>query len=261
MTTPVPILMLHEVSARTDPRYRKYTLTPRELGERLDWLRAHGYESVGMDDVHASWRNERTMPARPVAITFDDGGRDCVDHAVPALAERGYTATFYVGAGVVGARMRWLHAERGIELQAADWPALRAAETEGMRCEAHSVTHPRLATLSSDACRDELTRCRAMLEEGLGHEVRHLAYPFGSYSTETMALARDAGYLTACTTDEALATPAHPLLALPRVPVLGTETLGEFAHRVRTAARAGRVRLGLEDVARRVGFPLRRPSS
>ena len=260
MTISVPILMLHEVSARPDPRYRKYTLTPAELGERLDWLRAHGYQSAGMDDVLAARRGERAMPERPVVITFDDGGRDCLDHAVPALAGRGYSATFYIVAGVVGAEMRWLRAERGIELQAADWPALRAAEMAGMRCEAHSVTHPRLAALSRDECRAELARCRAMLEEGLGHEVRHLAYPYGSYSAETISLAGETGYVTACTTDEALATPTHELLALPRVPVLGTETLGEFAHRVRTARRAGRVRLRLEDVARRVGFPPRRSS-
>ena len=260
MTTAVPILMLHEVSARPDPRYRKYTLTPGELGERLDWLRAHGYESVGMDDVLAAWRGTRPLRGRPVVITFDDGGHDCLDHAVPLLAARGFTATFYVVAGVVGSDMRWLRAERGVDLQAADWPALRAAEAAGMRCEAHSVTHPRLATLARDDCRAELARSRAMLEEGLGHPVHHLAYPYGSFSAETVTLAGETGFLTACTTEEALAAPGDALLALPRVPVLGTESLGEFAHRVRTAKRAGRVRLRLEDVARRVGIPLRRPS-
>ena len=255
MTGAVPILMYHEVSARPDPRYRKYTLTPRELEQRLDWLRANGYQSVGMDDVLAEWRGERTLPAKPVAITFDDGGRDCLEHAVPALVQRGYSATFFIVAGAVGGSMRWLRAEIGFELSAADWPALRDAEAAGMRCEAHSVTHPRLGTLSADACRDELTRGRAMLEEGLGHPVRHLAYPFGSHSAQTIVLARESGYLTACTTEEALATPAHDLLALPRVPVIGTEGLREFAHRVHTAQRAGPWRLRLEQVARRLGLP------
>ena len=161
MTGTVPILMLHEVSAHPDPRYRKYTLTPRELEQRLDWLRAKGYESVGMDDLLAAWRGERTLPARPVAITFDDGGRDCLEHAVPALVQRGYTATFFIVAGAVGGPMRWLRAEIGFELPAADWPVLRAAEAAGMHCEAHSVTHPRLAKESADSSRDELGRAAA----------------------------------------------------------------------------------------------------
>ena len=261
MTQPVPILMLHEVSARPDPRYRKYTLTPRELDERLGWLRTKGYPSVGIDALLAARRGERTLPEHPVVITFDDGGRGCIEHAVPALVKHGFTATFYIVAGVVGAPMRWLRAEIGFELPAADWPALRAAEAAGMSCEAHSVTHPRLALVSADECRSELTRGRDMLEEGLGHPVRHLAYPFGSHSAETMSIAREAGYLTACTTEEALATPAHDPLALPRVPVLGTEGLAEFRHRVRTARRAGPLRLKLEQVARRFGLPTGRSRS
>jgi peptidoglycan/xylan/chitin deacetylase (PgdA/CDA1 family) len=262
MTTSVPILMYHEVSARLDQRYRKYTLTPRELERQLDWLRAHAYETVTMDDVLAAWRGERALPVNPVAITFDDGGRDCLEHAVPALAQRGFTATFYIVAGVVGAPMRWLRQEIGFELQAADWPALWAAEQAGMHCEAHSITHPRLGTVDAATCRDELARGRAMLEDGLGHAVTHLAYPFGSFSEETRTIAREAGYLTACTTEEAIAsTLEDELLALPRVPILGTESFKEFTHRVRTSQRASALQLRLERVAERFGLSRQPPRS
>ena len=255
MTTAVPILMYHEISTRPDPRYRKYTLTPQEFERQLDWLRAQRYRTVTMDDVLAAWRGERPLPPKPVAITFDDGGRDCIEHAVPALAERGFIATFYIVAGVVGAPMRWLKQEIGFELQAADWPALWAAEQAGMRCEAHSITHPRLARVDAATCRDELAGGRAMLEDGLGHAVTHLAYPFGSFSEETRAIAHETGYTTACTTAEAIATtPRDDLLTLPRVPVLGTETFGEFTHRVRTSQRASALQLRLEGVAARFGL-------
>ena len=258
MTTAVPILMYHEVSARLDPRYRKYTLTPQELERQLDWLSARGYRTVTMDDVHAAWQGTRPLPAKPVAITFDDGGRDCIEHAVPALATRGFTATFYIVAGVVGGPMRWLTQEKGLELQAADWPALWAAEKMGMRCEAHSITHPRLGSVDAATCRDELARGRAMLEDGLGHAVTHLAYPFGSFSQETRAIARETGYATACTTVEAIASATDDeLLALPRVPILGTESFGEFTHRVRTAQRASALQLKLERVAERLGVSWR----
>jgi peptidoglycan/xylan/chitin deacetylase (PgdA/CDA1 family) len=261
MTTSVPILMYHEIAAEPDARYRKYTLTPRELERQLDWLQACGYRAVTMDDVLAAWRGERALPPRPVAITFDDGGADCLAHAVPALAQRGFTATFYVVAGVVGSSMRWLRQEIGFELAAADWPALRDAEQAGMRCEAHSVSHPRLARVDAASCRDELARGRAMLEDGLGRAVRHLAYPFGSFSQETRDIAKETGYATACTTLESIASSTDDLLALPRVPVLGTETFSEFTHRVRTARRASPMQLRLENVARRFGLSKRRPPS
>jgi len=254
----VPILMYHEVTPTPVERYRKYTLTPGELAAQLAWLRAHGYTSVDLDAVRAAFLGERLLPPRPVVITFDDGSRDCLQHAVPALLAHGFTATFFIVGGLVGSTTRWLPAEVGLELPTADWPILRDAERVGMRCEAHSVSHPRLARVSDDQARDELVRGRALLEEGLGHPVRHLAYPFGSNSTRTRELAHEAGYLTACTTHEALATPRDELLALPRVPILGTEGMREFPHRVRSALPVGALRARINGLTRRIGAAARR---
>ena len=261
MSARVPILMYHEVTPKPVERYRKYSLTPGELGAQLDWLRSHAYTSVDLDTVTAAWRGEGTLPRRPVVLTFDDGSRDCLEHAVPALAARGFTATFFIVAGLVGDTTRWLQAELGFDLPTADWPTLRAAEQEGMRCEAHSVTHPRLAALTDDACRDELARGRSLLEDSLGHAVRHLAYPFGSNSSRTRELAREAGYATACTTDEALAASDDDPLGLPRVPVLGTEGMREFVHRVRSARPVGPLHAGAQQLARRLGAAMRRGAS
>jgi peptidoglycan/xylan/chitin deacetylase (PgdA/CDA1 family) len=254
----VPILMYHEVTPTPIERYRKYTVTPAELASQLAWLRSRRYTSVDLDAVHAAFRGDGKLPPRPVVITFDDGSRDCLEHAVPALLAHGFAATFYIVAGLVGSTTRWLPAETGFELPTADWPTLRAAERDGMRCEAHSVSHPRLARVDDEQARDELARGRALLEDGLGHAVRHLAYPFGSNSPRTRALAREAGYVTACTTHEALATPRDELLALPRVPIVGTEGMRAFAHRVRSARPVGALRARIDGLAQRLGAAARR---
>jgi peptidoglycan/xylan/chitin deacetylase (PgdA/CDA1 family) len=255
----VPILMYHEVTPTPVERYRKYTVTPAELASQLAWLRSRGYTSIDLDTLHAGFLGERLLPVRPVVITFDDGSRDCLQHAVPALLGHGFAATFFIVAGLVGSTTRWLSAEAGFELPTADWPILRDAEREGMRCEAHSVSHPRLASVDDGRARDELVRGRALLEEGLGHAVRHLAYPFGSHSPRTRELAREAGYLTACTVDAALAAPGDDLLALPRVPILGTEGMREFAHRVRSARPVGALQAGVQELRRRFGAVAHRP--
>ncbi|MFL5617308.1 MAG: polysaccharide deacetylase family protein [Gemmatimonadaceae bacterium] len=258
MSARVPILMYHEVTPTPVERYRKYTVTPAELASQLAWLRTRGYTSVDLDAVRAAFRGERALPRQPVVITFDDGSRDCLQHAVPALLAHGFTATFFIVAGLVGSTTRWLPAELGFELPTADWPTLRAAEREGMRCEAHSVSHPRLASVDDERARDELVRGRVLLEERLGHELRHLAYPFGSNSPRTRELAREAGYLTACTTREALATSRDDLLALPRVPILGTEGMREYRHRVRSARPIGALHARVQGLARRLGAVTRR---
>jgi peptidoglycan/xylan/chitin deacetylase (PgdA/CDA1 family) len=249
----VPILMYHEVTPTPVERYRKYTVTPAELAAQLAWLRSRRYTAVDLDAVRAAFLGERALPVRPIVITFDDGSRDCLDHAVPALLAHGFIATFFIVGGLVGSTTRWLPAEVGFEIPTADWPTLRAAEREGMRCEAHSVSHPRLARVDDDQARDELVRGRAVLEPGLGHAVRHGAYPFGSHSPRTRELAREAGYLTECTTHEALASRGDDLLALPRVPILGTEGMREYRHRVRSARPVGALRARVQGLARRLG--------
>lgn len=252
--TSIPILMYHEVTPRPRDAFRKYCVTPTELSRQLGWLRREGYSTIDLDAVYAAWRGEYVLPDRAVAITFDDGFHDCLEHAVPALATHNFTATFYIVAGLVGGTSRWLPAERGFELPMADWPVLRAAEGAGMRCESHSVSHPRLAMLSPDACRDELARSRAALENGLGRSVRHLAYPFGSFSTQARDIAAEVGYVTACTVQEGIASSADDPLALPRIPVIGGEGMRQFVSRLRTGHRSRVVRMAMESVARRFGF-------
>jgi peptidoglycan/xylan/chitin deacetylase (PgdA/CDA1 family) len=174
---------------------------------------------------------------------------------VPVLAAHGFTATFYIVAGLVGMTSQWLLAERGFEFPMADWAMLRAAEDAEMYCESHAVSHPRLAKLSPAACREELALSRKLLEDGLGRSVRHLAYPFGSFSPEVRDIAGEMGYTTACTVVEALASPPDDLLALPRVPVIGGEGMRDFESRLRTAQAApGLLRAAATAIARRIGI-------
>ncbi len=68
---------------------------------------------------------------------------------------------------------------------------------------AHGVTHQRLSLLSRDQALAELREGRRLLEQKLGVDVRHLAYPYGgpdACGTREFELAREVGYLSAVTT-------------------------------------------------------------
>ena len=65
-----------------------------------------------------------------VAITFDDGNASDLEHALPALRERGLRATFFVVAGRLGTP-RFLD-ERGV----------RALAAAGMEIGCHGMSHP-----------------------------------------------------------------------------------------------------------------------
>ena len=201
----------------------------------MKWLAANGYSTIDLPTLLAHRRGGAPTPKRSVVITFDDGFRECASVAAPAMEAHGFSATFFLVAGLMGDSSRWLVAERGIEFPIMSWDDARQLERAGHRCESHSMTHPRLAELSPGVCREELARSRAMLEDELGHPVRYLAYPFGSENQQVRDIAADCGYDAACTVAIGISTAGDDLYALPRVPVLGTDSLLDFASRIRTA--------------------------
>jgi peptidoglycan/xylan/chitin deacetylase (PgdA/CDA1 family) len=201
----------------------------------MGWLAIAGYVPITLDDLLDQRDGRRNIAGRPVVITLDDGFRDCVEHAVPILQARGFTATFFLVAGLMGETSRWTRQKLGIELPLLDARGAVQLEAAGFRCGAHSMTHPRLSSLSPTACREELALSRRLLEDRLGHEVRHFAYPFGAFDETVRAMAEETGYRSACSTRPGLSAFDDDRLALHRIPVYGHDSLLDFVCRLRTA--------------------------
>jgi peptidoglycan/xylan/chitin deacetylase (PgdA/CDA1 family) len=99
---------------------------------------------------------------------------------------------------------------------------------------AHTVTHPVLSTLSIPNQQSEIQKSKADLETILGRPVRSLAYPHGSqsdYTKATMAIAQEAGFDYACSTQCNLAWHNGDRFQLPRIGV--EDCNGEvFSHQL-----------------------------
>jgi peptidoglycan/xylan/chitin deacetylase (PgdA/CDA1 family) len=250
--TRVPILMYHEVTPHPDPAFARYTVTARAFARQMRWLAAFNYRPIDMDTLFRARLGLEPLPHRAVVITFDDGLQSCVDHAVPVLRRHGFTAMFYLVAGLMGGRTSWLRNELGIELPIMSWDTARSLAALGFHWGAHSVSHPRLAGLEPALVRRELVEGRRRLEDELDAPVLHLAYPYGSFDASVRREAEDAGYLTGCSTRAGLSGPDDDPLALQRVSIYGGETLLDFAWRVRTArSLPAHVRGALRTAARR----------
>ncbi len=83
----------------------------------------------------------------------------------------------------------------------------------------HTGEHLLLPAQRPGIVESELTESRLALQRELGAPVTSLAYPFGAFDAETVALAQAAGYRVAVTCDTRAVTRLDDPLALPRLAV------------------------------------------
>jgi peptidoglycan/xylan/chitin deacetylase (PgdA/CDA1 family) len=112
------ILTLHHVRPPDAGGFRPngiLEITPDFLDHTLTLIRAEGYDLVSLDEALVRLSAPRKGRFF-VALTFDDGYRDNVEHAWPVLAKHGAPWTLFVTPGFADrtARLWWLELEEAI---------------------------------------------------------------------------------------------------------------------------------------------------
>src|SRR5438045_5924463 len=158
----LPILMYHKVDRLPPPpgaRYSRNYVRPEQSDARLGALRRWGYETISFDDWLAYRRGERTLPRRPIILTFDDGYRSTGEIAWPLLQRHGATATVFLVSDLIGKTNAW-------DAREIQEPLLDAAQIAAMRegrieFGSHTRTSPELPNLQPHRSLADERRSRA----------------------------------------------------------------------------------------------------
>jgi peptidoglycan/xylan/chitin deacetylase (PgdA/CDA1 family) len=206
-----PVLMYHAVGHTADDPFALY-VTPERFARQMSALARLGLRGVSLAELGDA--AVRGAADGLVGITFDDGYRDVLTHAVPALREHGFGATFYAVSGLLGGVNVWDPPPRRALMTADD---LRGLVAQGYEIGSHSVSHPRLAGLAPAALRREVEGSRLALAEVLPGPPRTFCYPYGSVDAAAVRAVADAGYSYACAVVRVPGLPT--VFARPRVGV------------------------------------------
>jgi peptidoglycan/xylan/chitin deacetylase (PgdA/CDA1 family) len=156
--------------------------TPRrelEPGEAPYWVTVDLFHAV-LDEA-SGWPN--------VQLSFDDGNASDVDIALPALAERGLSADFFVLAGRLGSP------------GSLDEDAVRRLRRAGMRVGTHGWAHRSWRNMDGTTRADELVVARQRLAAVAGTAVDRAACPLGQYDRKLLTHLRTLGYDRVFTSD------------------------------------------------------------
>jgi len=212
--TPVPILAYHVVGdpppGASQPGLYASVV---DFRAQMAWLARHGYHPVTLNAVWRHWVHGTRLPAKPIALTFDDGYPEHVDVVLPILRSYHWPAMLNLHIGnLTPARVR--------KLIAAGWEV-----------DAHTFTHRDLTTLGPSDLLREVAGSRRWIQHVFGQPVRFFCYPASRYNATVIAAVRAAGYYGAETERPVLATPTERF-TLGRFEILRSDGVAGLASKL-----------------------------
>jgi len=229
----VPVLMYHHINPHSGDTV---TVTPEIFNEQMDFLAQEGYKTLSADELLAFIKGEVSFRQKAVAITFDDGWFDNYLYAVPVLKRHRFKATFFVITARVEAaskdgRQGWgtvpehETAKKLIQGGEAErvvlgWNMIKELAQNGLfRFYSHTITHRRCGDLTLPELQAEVVGSKASIEKELGVGCDYLCWPYGSFSAETLAAAKNAGYNATFTTVDGFCEPGSDPFMIQRIDV------------------------------------------
>ena len=209
----MPCLMYHKIGAcprgaRIKGLYVSSKLFERQLAE----LAEAGFTTPAYGELP-----EKANDGNTIALTFDDGFLSAFQNALEPLARHRLRAIQFLVADRIGQFNEW-----DVQLGEVRAPLMSAEQVRewlaaGHEIGAHTLKHPFLTRISFREAREEIFYGKKKLEDLFGVAIRHFAYPYGDWNEPVRDLVREAGYVTACTTEFGLNTrETHPF-ALNRI--------------------------------------------
>ncbi|TSC97079.1 MAG: polysaccharide deacetylase, partial [Candidatus Berkelbacteria bacterium Licking1014_2] len=173
----VPILMYHYIRDYNNPADKtgsNLSVSPANLEKQLETIIAAGYQTITFADIFAN----RTLPEKPIILTFDDGYRDGYDAAFPLLKKHQANAVFFTISNEINVNSRYLTDGQIKEMKEA-----------GMEFGNHTLSHPNLTKLDNQRLAAEIKDSKK--------ETTIFCYPGGQYDNRVIDQVKAAGYLAA----------------------------------------------------------------
>lgn len=184
------ILQYHHVS-ETLPRVT--SLSESEFSDHLGFLKEHGYQVVPLQQIIESIKQQKSIPDKTVALTFDDGFLNNFTQAAPILKRFNYPYTIFVNPQLIDEGKNYV----------MSWQQLRALTKEGAFIANHSAKHDYLHIIENDESflqwqeriRKDITHSELRIKQEIGHNFKYLAYPYGEFNQALQQIVTELGFV------------------------------------------------------------------
>lgn len=213
------ILCFHSVR----PYATHSTIHPDAFDRILGWLKAN----TDIMDVESLLAAKRSSDMRPaVALTFDDGHKDNLVHAMPIAQKHGVSFTVYITTGVIEqdpralSRFRHTLRQKKADFEVLSWDDAASLIEGGCSIGSHTWDHPMLSHLPDAGIRFQLETSRDLIRKRLGLSQFGMCYPYGKFGRNVdrrvVSLTESAGYSYGLCVEHRAVSPNDSRFQLPR---------------------------------------------
>ena len=165
--------MYHSVKEDPSTSLENLFLRPSEFESQVTTMINAGCTFLFADEFNYT-------STKSVILTFDDGYEDNYTDMFPILKKYNAKATIFIITGYVNSP-GYLR----------DWQIKEMAASGLVRFSSHTVSHPRLTSLSEETLRYELTASKEYLKGLTGVEPKSICYPTGAISEYVAAISEE----------------------------------------------------------------------
>jgi peptidoglycan/xylan/chitin deacetylase (PgdA/CDA1 family) len=218
-----PILLYHYIEplspANWNDRQRAdFITTPEDFEKHLQYLRSNDYVSIDLYQLYDSLIADKSLPAKAVVFTFDDGEISQYTCAFPLMKKYGFTGTIFVITMFADEERKGY----------ITWDQAMEMARDGWRLEPHTKWHPSLRGNSRQYQFEQIGGSAEALSKHLGYMPRFFSYPYGEYDATSIQVAREVGLLGAVTTTPGDRDNLMSIYELPRTELFASTTQKVF---------------------------------
>ncbi len=188
----VPVIFYHHIQPQQMAKDKGQTSISVDNGMfdlQMGYLSSHGYAAITVKQLVDALIGHSGVPAKSIAITFDDGYKDNFENAFPVLQKYHLTANLMLATGLMGGP------------DYLSWDQVKQMAGSGLfYFTDHTWSHYSLGKGDPAKIKFEVDTARDQIQQHTGQTVNIFTYPYGTFTPQAISFLQQDGFVGAFST-------------------------------------------------------------
>lgn len=183
----VPVLVYHNI---TENPKRSTDVSLDNFYNQMKYLHDNGYTTITTKQLYNFLNVRSRIPRKSIMLTFDDGYKSMQGLVNKILEDFNFRGVSFIYTDAVVGRYG----------STMTWDQIKEVSNGAFEIQMHTKSHsPDLAVMKEGETREkylqrldsELLYSKNLVEEKIGNKIEYLAYPYGKFSEDLIAILKD----------------------------------------------------------------------